>query len=242
LFTVLQRLAAFYRIQRKRVIVMRGFSVPKPSLRQRLMGLVAWGAKLFSLPLVWLLHLNPGERCFGFNGLLATAGVVTFLWRLPPPEAWLSIVFLLALPVRGVVHWVRGGRRPGLVHSQYTGQPLLGFWSGKESEETLRKIEGFCTLGLGFLIYYCFNCSLGAFLVVGAANLLAHLGIEQAIVRDRVLDRIDAELERQADDAILEHRMSPDFNEEAEASRITVTHRFIQRPSSTRQLELIEAQ
>ena len=80
---------------------MRDIVYSKPSIAVRLMQFGSWISRVVSLPLVWLLHANPGERCFGLSGVLSFLGVLGIL---SPLTAGPLILILLILAVlRGVL-------------------------------------------------------------------------------------------------------------------------------------------
>ncbi|HEX4488856.1 MAG TPA: hypothetical protein VH088_21450 [Terriglobales bacterium] len=181
----------------------------KISLYQKMCGLLIWISRLLSIPLEMLLHVNVGDRYFGFSGFLSL--VVMIVWVASTNDSGLLALLMVAYIIRIIIYqFKRGGERDRsspLRHSRYAGRPLIGFWFNNVEEEKLKTSEAVLTMLLGGAISLV-NHPLGNFLLCSGSAMLAAAGVAAAITRDKLLDKLDAEFERQAETAALQKYIS----------------------------------
>lgn len=155
-----------------------------------------------------LLHTTIGERYVGFSALLAPALMIGLAVNC---ESTGLLLLAIAFIIRILIHYgsstkrfERGGE---LVHSRYPGRPLFGLLNSRMEEATVRGLEAWIVVGVGLLIRL-FDDTLGEYLLWSGGAMLVVIGLRESITHHELLDRLDAEIERRAEDAEFRKHMN----------------------------------
>jgi hypothetical protein len=174
----------------------------RPSLYQRLCGVLILLLKPLSLPVEMLLNTGVGERHAGVLGLVSLGLMIGCgALSMPLDGAGLFVlasVFLLRMIGHRSACENDHKYGDGLVHSRYPGKPLWGLWRDRFKEDSLRVNAAFLVMLVGVVVSPL-SPPLGAYLAWSGLATLAVLGLRAARARDRLLDLRDAEIDRLAD-------------------------------------------
>jgi len=156
-----------------------------------------------------LLHVNVGERYLGFSAVLAPALMLGIALNSSTGGGLLFLA--VAFIIRILLHSTSSRRRfeygGELVHSRYPGHPLFGWLNGKMKEPTARGLEACLVAAIGGVICLL-DQTLGAYLLCSGAAMLLALGLRESIAHDQLLDKIDAEIERRAEETEFQNHIN----------------------------------
>jgi hypothetical protein len=203
--------------------------------------LVIWLLRPLAIPTEMILHVGVGERYLGFiNGALALLVMFTWgaVWR--GDDAGLLVLWIFAFIGRVFIFMIAcnnrkeyGGPRR---HTYSPGRPLFGWRPGNKKPEALRGREGMLVLGLAFLCQFV-DPTFAGYLFCSGGAMLVILGLERSIIRHRMLDRLDAEIERENETMALSEWKS---REEPEEAPCRVRVETLPAPVPAAQFEVIE--
>lgn len=179
---------------------------PKPlSFRERYTAMASWLGLLsqtLEASVVVFLRSNVGERFLGLQAAAVIPVVLVYsvFWQghdIRPLLAFLACYLLacLSLRMRGIWH----RRRGEIVHSQYSGTPiilrapLLRRWLGERAAKGT--LEPLLVLLVGYLLLPASE-PLGSYLMLAAGGQLVSFQLALAYERQRLMDARDAYIEQ----------------------------------------------
>jgi hypothetical protein len=159
--------------------------------------------RIFSVPLEMLSHSWVGERYMGLAGWLGIIGICEWgaLW---PHSNYVTFNWLLGAYAVRIAIYKFSSDRDGTpaAHSRYPGHPFFGWFQDRFDPEMLRGSELLALFGLGALIRLA-DEAVGNYLLAATSAMLVVSTLQESIARDRVLDKLDAQLEEEADNTAL---------------------------------------
>jgi hypothetical protein len=101
------------------------------------------------------------------------------------------IALSLVAQISATYRWGRGEQ----VNTRYNGRPYLMRLFSRWSELTIKRLEPYIVLILGWGIHH-FNHSLGSFLITAAIGLGVRVGIEYRMIRSTAMDMSDGMIQQ----------------------------------------------
>jgi hypothetical protein len=158
-------------------------------------------ARIISLPLELMLHVDVGERYLGLSGGFAFLLMIFFPALFPHSNPTPLLLLLIIFLGRCFIHHVASIRTwwSGRLtkHTRRPGTPLALWLFPTLPEAAVRWLEPVCVVLIGAVISLL-SRPLGAFLFLSGAGMLACLALSYIMMMNRVRDMHDRMLEQQA--------------------------------------------
>jgi len=150
-----------------------------------------------AIPVTLLLHRKVGERFLGFAGLLAVIPFILVTDNFTAPDCGLLTIFMWIYVCRMTWHYLSRGRNHGegpVLHSRDPGEPLWGLLNKWFIPRGSAYIEAILVTVFGFVFAFV-NDLMGGYLFLSGIAMFGVLHLSGRLVRDKVLDRVDAIVE-----------------------------------------------
>ena len=180
-----------------------------------------WLIRPLTIPVEMLMHVDVGERYFGFSGLLALILLVACAAWCPTEESSLLNLLATVVLARVVVHRIlcvrRRWRGEPMVNSRSEGRPLLALYIKRFPEHTIKAVEPVLVM-LTAAVIAAINETLGGYLLCSGLGLLAITVVRGNLAYNKRLDSLDAQIEQQGaiataqdgQQSVIDHPMTAD--------------------------------
>jgi hypothetical protein len=156
-------------------------------------------ARPFAVPVTLLLHSGVGERFLGFSGIIAIAPFFLLPMCFETSGSLLFTLLTWAYILRAAAHYyhVRSSDPTRAVRlSRDPGDPLWGTLEQSLSRRASAYAESGGVILVGFLAQWL-SPLLGTYLLLSGIAMLLSVELNGRLVRDKLLDKLDAILEAQ---------------------------------------------